>query len=214
MKGKLIIGFENLSEPAFLLKIQAIAAALEGNANFPPPWPPQLVDPAKLVAQVSDYKDLYLAAQDGDRNNIKLRVTARVDLTDELKKIAPYLEIVADGDPGKLASSGYDQRHDIVKSAVVDPLGMLADLKVTRGVLPGTLHVHAKAEPKAISYHVQVALGDPSVESNWTAAGEFEHCNRIELTGLTTGKTYYVRICAFNKHGHGAWTTSAGVVVL
>jgi hypothetical protein len=88
------------------------------------------------------------------------------------------------------------------------------DFRVTRGTLSGTLLVHARALPHVDVYTVQIATGDPSVEANWADAGTFRHCNRIELTGLTPTKTYYVRLRGFNRHGHGVWATSAGILVV
>ena len=214
MQSKLIVGFDVLSESAFLLRLETIAAGLEGNTSFPVPWPAQILDPVKLRAEVDAYKVLYTDASSGDRNKIKLRQTGRTKLTGELQKIAHYLEIVAAGDVGMLGSTGFELRHDIVKGVVVDPVGQLADVKLTRGVLPGSLQFHAKADPAALSYHVEISSSDPAVEAGWSVVGEYAHCNRIDITGLVAGKTYYVRIRAFSKAGMGLWTTSAGVVVL
>ena len=131
-----------------------------------------------------------------------------------LKTVAHYLEIVAAGDTAILATTGYELRKDIVKGVVAVVLEALQDLKVTRTPLSGGLLVHAKAEPHADVYHVQIASADPSVEANWGPTTEYVHCNRIELTGLTPNKTYYVRIRGFNKHGPGVWATSPGILVL
>jgi hypothetical protein len=214
MQPRLIIGFDVLTQPQFLIRMQTIGGGLENNLNFPLPWPPEILSPAALVAAVKSFTDDYNAASNGDRALITARDKSRVSLTGKVQKIAHYLEIVADGDVAKLSTSGFELRHDIVKSVVVDPLGLLTGLTLTRGVLPGTLDFHAKAEPKALSYYLQLCSGDPAVEANWTDVGEYPHCNRIKLTGLTAGKTYYVRIRAFNKAGHGLWTTSAGMLVL
>jgi predicted RNA-binding protein with TRAM domain len=214
MQGILIVGFDGLSEPAFLLRAESISAGAQNNAYFPVPWPAQILDPVKLKTEVDAYKVLYNEASSGDRNKIKLRQTGRTDLTVELKKVAHYYEIVAAGDVGMLSTTGFELRHDIIKSAVVDPIGMLADLKLSRGIVPGSLQLHAKADPAALSYHVEIASADPAVEANWSVVGEYPHCNRIDIQGLVAGKTYYVRIRAFSKAGMGLWTTSAGVVVL
>ena len=101
-----------------------------------------------------------------------------------------------------------------VKSVLQTALGPLQNLKVTRASLSGGLLVHAKADPHADVYHVQMAFADPSVEANWSATIEYVHCNRIELTGLTPQKLYYVRLRAFNKNGNGLWVVSPGILVL
>jgi hypothetical protein len=214
MQPKLIISLDNLSEPDFLVRVESIGASLPGNAAFPEPWPAQVPAPGTILTAVTAYQATYNAAKDGDRAKIKIRTQARTSLTGQLKTVAPYLEIVAAGDVGKLATTGFQLRHDIVKSVAASPLSALGGLTVKRGALSGVLIVHARAEPAADVYNVQVASADPSVETNWSDAGTYSHCNRIELGGLTAGKTYYVRIRAFNKNGYGVWVASAGVLVL
>jgi len=214
MQPKLIISFEHLSEPGFLLLVTNVDTSLSTNNNFPLPWGNGVPTPAMISTAVAAYKLAYKAAEGGDRGLIKIRNTQRKALTAQLKKVAPYLEIVADGDAGVLATTGFTQRHDIVKGVAPVILAALTGLKVTRAALSGGLTVHAKADPHADVYHVQIASADPSVEANWSATVEYVHCNRIDLTGLTPTKTYYVRIRGFNKSGAGVWATSAGIVVL
>lgn len=210
----LIISFENLSEPGFLLKVTEISTSVLNNVSYPMPWPAQVVDPVALGAKVAKYHTLYKAAAHGDRVQIKARNDERALIMADLKTVAHYLEIVTPGNAAALATTGFDLRHPIVVSNNPEPLGALLHLRVTRTALGGGLLVHARAEPRADVYNVQIASADPSVEANWADAGNHPHCNRIELTGLTPGKTYYVRIRGFNKNGHGVWTTSAGTVVM
>jgi len=214
MQPHLIISFSKYSEPGFLLLVENIEPSLLNNANFPTPWGTQVPDPTAISTAVTGYKAAYKNASGGDRALIKVRKGQRTALSKMLGKAAHYLEIVADGDVAKLATTGYDLRKDIVKSIVVSPLDALTGLKVSRTALSGGLLVHARAERLADVYHVQIASADPSVEANWGPTQEFVHCNRIELTGLTPNKTYYVRIRGFNKHGPGVWATSPGIQVL
>ena len=214
MQPKLIIAFEALSEPLFLVRIESIGASLMNNASFPIPWPPQVAAPPKIAADVAAYLVLYNAAKDGDRAKIKLRHSARLNLTTELKTVAGYLELVAGANVALLATTGYELRHDIVKSVTTTPPGVLTHFKVTRGPLGGELVVHAQHDPTVDVYNVHLCTMDPLVEANWSDGGTYKHCNHVELKGLVTGKTYYVRIRGFNKNGHGVWTTSSGIPVL
>jgi hypothetical protein len=214
MQPYLIIAFDKYNEPDFLLRVETIGLALPNNANFPVPWPAAVADPSAITTAVTNYGVAYKNAAGGDKAAIKVRVGQRTTLSTMLRNAAHYLEIVAAGNVAMLASTGYDLRKDVVKSLSQDPIEALANLKVTRTVLSGGLIVHAKADRRADIYHVQVASADPSVETNWGPTQEFVHCNRIELTGLTSGKVYYVRIRAFNKNGPGVWATSPGILVL
>jgi hypothetical protein len=214
MQPKLIISFDTLSEPQFLLRVSTIGTSLDGNLAFPGPWPAAVPAAGLIVTGVTTYQGAYKDAKDGDRVKIKVRKGQRVILSGQLKTVAGYLEIVAAGDVGMLATTGYELRHDIVKSTDQEPLAPLRGLKVIRGTLSGVLLVHAQADAFADVYDLQIAFADPAVEANWTDLGNYARCNRIELTGLTPQKTYYVRIRGFNKNGYGAWATSPGILVL
>jgi hypothetical protein len=214
MLPELIISFDHYNEAEYLLRVETIDTSLASNANFPVPWPAQVPAPATITTTVTNYKVAYKNASGGDKPAIKIRKGQRTALSTMLKTVAHYLEIVANGDAAVLATTGYELRQPIVKSVTQDVLGPLTNFKVSRGVASGTLVVHAKAEPRAAVYHVQTANADPSVEANWSATTEFEHCNRIELTGLTPQKLYYVRLRAFNKNGNGLWVVSPGILVL
>lgn len=214
MQAKVIISFENLSEPDFLARVETIGTSVTNNANFPEPWPAAVPPPAEISADVAAFKIAYQEAANGDRAKIKVRNDKRAALSAKLKKVGAYLEIVADGNVSVLSTSGFELRQDIVKSASKDPPPAPQDLKVNRGSLSGVLLIHARALPSVDVYDVQVATADPSVEASWSDAGTHTHCNRIEITGLTPGKTYYVRLRGFNKNGHGVWATSSGIPVL
>ncbi len=214
MQPKLIISFEEYSEARFLARVVAIAASLVNSTDFPAPWPGSVLAPAALATAVANYQAAYKEASHGDRVKIAVRKGLRVQLTIELKKIAAYLEIVAAGDVGLLVTTGFELRRDIVRGLIVDPPSPMTGLKVTRGVLSGVLVFHAKADPTVSVYNLQIASGDPAVEANWSDVGSHKHCNRIQLTGLTPGKLYYMRIRGFNKNGYGPWTVSTGIVAL
>jgi hypothetical protein len=214
MQAHLIIYFDQYNEPDFLLRAETIAPSLVNNQNFPTPWPAAVPDPGAITTAVTSYGVAYKNAAGGDKTAIKVRSGLRTGLATMFRTTAHYLEIVANGDVAKLATTGYDLRKDIVKSLVQTPLDALTDLRVKRTALSGGLLVHAKANRRADVYHVQVAFADPAVEANWGPTLEFVHCNRIELDGLTPQKTYYVRIRGFNKNGPGVWATSAGILVL
>lgn len=68
--------------------------------------------------------------------------------------------------------------------------------------------------PRAASYDAQITSEDPTTESNWIAAGRFKNCTGIELSGLTLGKTYFVRVRALGSGGPGAWTIPSSLMVV
>jgi hypothetical protein len=214
MQPKLIIAFERLSEPAFNAKAGLICRSLTKNVNFPLPWPDPVPPLATVQAAFDTYSNLYDVAQGGEHEKITSRDVARVILTAMLKKLAPYLEVVADGSVAKLQTTGYDLRHDIVKGTIPDPLPAPANFQFMRGELSGTMVNKAESLPGAASYQLQICTGDPSIEANWKDHGSFKNCSNIVTSGYTPGVIYFSRLRGLGSHGPGVWATSPGVMAV
>src|SRR5436305_272809 len=121
MQPQLIISFEHLSEGKFVIRSETIATSLPNKLSFPLPWAPGVPLPAEIQADVAAYQTVFQDAKDGDRAKIKVRTDKRSALTRKFKRVASYLELAADGDVSKLATTGFELRHDIVKSMVHEP---------------------------------------------------------------------------------------------
>ncbi len=214
MKGSLIIAFEILNQPAFLAKAELISTSLTGNPHFPLPWPAVVTDPAALATTFANYQALAYAAESGDKAKLAARNAARLDLTTKLKKIAGYLELIADGNLAVLESTGYDLAHDTAHGTESSTLPAPADLQVERGPLSGALSVRVRALKGAGSYEVQAAVGDPAVAANWKPAALSKTATHIELKGLAPGTVYHVRVRGIGGAGPGAWAEAAGIMVV
>lgn len=215
MQARLIIAFDRLGESDFLARAQHIVASLSGNAHFPQPWPAQLPGLDALSASLAAYQAAYGASQTGDKGKIAARDGAREILTVQLKKLARYLELVADEDTTILLTTGYELRKPTTRAAAVaETLPAPDGFKLERGSLSGTIVAKAKRLTGAGSYEVQLASGDPTVETNWSDGGTFMRCSRIELAGLPPGKTISVRLRGIGSRKPGAWTAAASVMVV
>ena len=213
MQPKLIITFEHLNEADFLVKTGVINAALTGNPLYPVPWIAQVPSLETLNAAYSAYQDAYHAALTKDTLKIVLRDTLRAELTVLLKQLAPYLEVIAQGDLSILATTGYDLRRDIVHTGSVDPLPAPSGFQVTHGVLTGTLNVQVTRLIGAGSYEVQSTQCDPSIEANWQHVLSSKNASHILLSDLTPGQTYWLRVRAVGNHGDGAWADPLSIIV-
>jgi len=182
MQPKLIITFDRLSEADFLAKAGFIMASLVGNAHYPEPWAAQAPGLSQLNEALAAYRDAYHASLTRDTLKIAQRESARQALTDLLKRLAPYLELVAQGDTAILASAGYDLRKDIVHGnggALPAP----GNFRVVHGQKSGTLDIHIARLSGAGSYEVQTAQGDPTLETNWKHALSSINSSHILLKG-------------------------------
>ncbi len=213
MQPKLIITFERLSESDFLVKAGTICAALTGNPLYQEPWIAQVPSLETLNTAYTTYQDAYRAALTKDTNKTALRDTLRTALTALLKQLAPYLELIAQGDLSILVTTGYDLRHDIVHNSGVDPLPAPDGFQVSHGTLTGTLTVQVIRLTGAGSYDVQTTQGDPGVEANWQHVLSSKNASHILLSGLTPGQIYWIRLRAIGGNGNGAWTDPLSIIV-
>ncbi len=116
MSKHLIIRFEALSQADLLAKATHIVVCLRNNPYFPMPWPTPVPSLDGVEVLVNEFASKYQAALNGDRLKIAERNVISEEMIQQLKKIARYLEVVADGNEAALISSGYDLTHVPVHS--------------------------------------------------------------------------------------------------
>jgi hypothetical protein len=214
MQPKLIITFDRYSEADFQAKAGSILAALTNNPHFPEPWPTLAPSLAELNAAFTAYRDAYHASQTRDTLKIRQRDTARQLLTDLLKHLATYLELVARNDSDILATTGYDLRHEILRGNSNDPLPAPGELRVIHGPQSGSLDVRVARLPGARSYEVQITQGDPKQEDLWKHARTSTTSSHILLEDLLPAQTYWVRVRGIAASGNGVWTDPVSVIVV
>ena len=213
MQPKLVIAFDTLNEADFQAKAGHILSSLTNNPNFPESWPEPVPSLAQLNEAYKVYLDAYHASLTRDTLKIKQRDAARQSLTDMLKHVASYLEVIAHLDTDKLFTTGFDLRKDIVRGIYGGILPAPADFKITHGPKSGTLMLHVARLAGAKSYDVQMAQGDPTIEASWQHATNSATGTHILLEGLTPAQTYWFRIRAIGSGGEGVWADPVNVIV-
>jgi hypothetical protein len=213
MQAKLITTFDRLSEPDFLAKSGTIVSSLTANAHYPEPWSVQVATLAQLTTSYTMYLDNYHAAITHDSLKIALRNSARLVLTDLLKGLIPYLEMVAQGDTHILATTGYDLRKDVVRGGSDYILAAPDAFRVEHGAKSGSFDIHIAKLHGAGSYEVQISQSDPAIEANWRHAMTSLTAAHILLEGLTPGQAYWVRVRGIGSAGAGVWTEPVNLIV-
>jgi hypothetical protein len=214
MQAKLIISFQRLSEADFQAKAGHIIASLTGNPHYPEPWPPQAPSLSRLNEAFEAYRVAYHASLTHDSVKIKQRNDARQTLADLFAQLAPYLEMIAQGDIDILASTGFDLRRDNQRGQNSGVLPAPTGLRVVHGPHSGTLIVRVDRLTGAGSYDVQTAQGDPTVEANWKHVLTSTTSTHILLDGLNPGQTYSIRVRGLNSGGNGVWADAVSVIVV
>ncbi len=213
MQAKLMTTFDRLSEPDFLAKAGSIVTNLTANTHYPEPWVVQVPTLVQLTTAYTTYMDSYHAALTHDSLKIALRNSARLALTELLKGLIPYLEMLAQGDTHILATTGYELRKDIVRCGSADILPAPNDFRVAHGAKSGSFDIHIAKLLGAGSYEVQITQSDPAIEANWRHAMSSLTAAHILLEGLMPGQAYWVRVRGIGSAGAGVWTEPVNLIV-
>jgi hypothetical protein len=98
MQAKLIVTFDRLSAPDFLAKSGSIVTSMNGNSHYQEPWTGQGLTLDNLKATYEVFQDTYHANLTHDPLKIAHWDATRKTLTDLLKRLALYLELMSEGD--------------------------------------------------------------------------------------------------------------------
>ena len=213
MQPKLIITFEALPLPDFLSKTELISNSMATNSNYPGPWPSPLSSPVTLTGLFTAFQTSFNNASTKDTVKVAQRDAARLALTVYLKKLAPYLELVANGDVSKLLTSGFSLRKGNEHTGGGDPPPVPTNFRLARGG-SGQLIAKARKIRGVDTYEVQTNSGDPNVQSDWHSLPVVTSCAKVKIDGLTPLTKVWVRVRGVNSHGSGPWTDPAGETVL
>ena len=214
MQAKLIVTFDRLSAPDFLAKSGSIVTSMTGNRHYPEPWAGQGLTLDNLKASYAAFQDAYNASLTHDTLKIAQRDTTRKTLTDLLKRLALYLELMSDGHTALLATTGYELRHDSVRNNSSELLPAPSDFKVTHGQLTGSLNIQVTRIAGAGSYEIQITQGDPKIESDWQHELSSVTSTHILITDLKPGQIYWLRVRGIDSNGGGVWTDPISIMVI
>ena len=212
MVNTINMGFNSRHVTTLVTEAQQVITAMTGNASFPAPWPAPVPALAQITTDLNALQGAITATSAGDKTQIAERNAAASTLATDLLRLARYVELSADGDASKLASSGFTLRSPGIRRQVIGELSAPGNLTLSHGALSGQLMVKATRLNGAGSYEVQLATADPTVEANWSDVATYKNCSRIQLNGLTAGKTYSVRMRGIGSAGPGSWAPAVSLM--
>ena len=193
---KVALGFTRLSAGDLSGFTSNVIQCMTGNAAFAKP-PVTLTDLSKLLAT---FDTAVAAALDGGTASRAARNAAQDALLSALRKIAAYVQIVADGDMALLLASGFSAAR--TGRSQPTKLGSPLILGVeNEGTTKLTVRLQAVARAK--SYEVRAINGATTPAASVIST----QARRIVVGNLTPGTTYTLQARAIGgSEGYSEWS--------
>jgi hypothetical protein len=208
-----LYGLSMLSHPDFLAKTESILLSVATHPLAQEPAPPPFPDRGLLQEGHDKYRELFHAAENGDRVQMALRNACRKVTQDNFIKYGNLLVMRAGNDLHLLAGSGYELRVRTTRNAPANA-SMVAPVMVgvKHGEVPGMLLLKCNRTEGAGSYELQIAEDELAGEESWKTVGNFTTCSRIEVRNLVPGRRYFFRMRNIGRQGPGPWSVTVNLI--
>jgi len=189
--------------PEKLQTARQIVAAMTNNPNFTSPHPP-LPDIISSLSTLDEAYKAHQVAKTDARTKASAADDAEIQLDRLLRKLAAYVESIADTDETIIASAGMQTKSSrTTPSIVVAPEALSA----SAGNREGEIDLSWRKVDNAKSYIIQSSADPPSAES-WSHAETVTVANKT-IQNLTSGKKYWFRVAAVGSLGQSGWSEPA-----
>jgi hypothetical protein len=213
-----------------IMLARTVIKSIQGNPQL------QTDDPAFAALKESQSRasDSVAAVKMLEQKRAELCVVrdAEIDeLMSALEAFAQAVEKRCGDDLDAIASTGYE----LDQAAVLKPVEMsqVINFSVTAGDFDGELDVHWDAVRGAGLYDLQICMGKPDKEDNWTHPKDSSPMRSLDstvdpsdenkrvgvkrtkatLTVLPVGKRVWLRVCAIGENGAGPWSEVRSKIV-
>ncbi|HXI22415.1 MAG TPA: fibronectin type III domain-containing protein [Pyrinomonadaceae bacterium] len=199
---KVKLNFRGLSIRAKIAKGRQVIGSITGNPNFPNPHP-ALADVTALI-NAAESKASEVDATTQLRKTQTTELGALEDQLDAvMAQLASYVDSVSAGDEAKIQSAGLDTRA--AASTTTEPPAVPSALDVTVGDRDGELDASWDTVAGAKSYIIELSEDQPNA---WRHSGVSTK-SKYTLSGLVSGKRYWIRVAAINSVGQSGWSDPA-----
>ena len=180
-----------------------IIAAMTNNPNFATPHPPLADIAASLTTLDEAYKAHQIAKSDA-RAKANVADDAEILFDSQLRKLAAYVESIADTDETIIASAGMQTKASrTTPSALSAPEALTANA----GDHEGEINLTWRKVENSRSYIIQMSPDPPTADS-WGHAETVTIANKT-IQNLTSGKKYWFRVAAIGSLGQSGWSEPA-----
>ncbi len=201
-------GFKHAKDAELLATSYAILEAMTGNAHFPEPSVPM----AEFEGAIKEYeKHAAEALQTQSRLAFAARNSARQQLTAMLKKLAFYVNEVAESTHEKLLTSGFPLSRETSRRQFP---GIVDNVRLRDGGYSGCLKLSFSKQKHVPLYEYRYALkaGQETADLEWTEA-RLSSSTKVTLSGLRPLTVCYAQVRALNGEGRSEWSEPVSFIV-
>ncbi len=202
-KCKVLLDFTKLKVAEKVLHAKNSISQIEDDERF------QLPDISlEEVARINDVlHQCSLNAHNGGKESTLLLHKAQREWDDAMRKLAKYVERVADGDQAMIIGAGFRVATQPIPSPRVE-------FSVALGEKSGTVVLRRCSVSRAKSYVWQYCVGDtPCAENEWVL-GDVTSRASVELSGLQQMAVHWFRVAVVTPSGKSAFCKPLRQVVI
>jgi hypothetical protein len=192
---KVALGFNRLSDGDLSAFASNVVTCMTDNTTFAKPP----VTPADLAKLLDTFHAALAATIDGGISLTATKNAARDALLSALRKIAAYVQIVADGDTALLLTSGFAAAStNRMRTKLNSPVIMSVDNEGTTKLL-----VRLQTVTNARAYELRAFNGSATPAASMIST----QARRIIVGNLTPGTTYNLQVRAIGgSEGFSEWS--------
>ena len=161
---------------------------------------------ATVTTIVNKLETYYMSSRGGDHEQMALMHQAEEEFDNAFRKLAYYVDRVADGDEAIILSAGFHLAKQPTPAE-------RPEFTVEAGDIPGSIFMKRKAVAGASSYVWEYYVGaEVPTEEKWLFAGSTTQAS-YEMKGLNSGDKVWFRVAAVTKDGMQPFTDAIMKVV-
>lgn len=196
-KFKISLAFVRAKHTPLNLFANSVGKMMAGNPHFIMP----AIDLTVLATANDVFEQSITAAKFGGQMATAAKMQARLALIELLREQAAYVQFTVKGDEVMALSSGFlVTKRNTAQSELAVPR-----IKSFSNPASGVMGMRLTPVRNARVYEVWLRIGD----GDWKLAQSFRSTQQMQLTGLTPGALYEIRVRAVGgKTGYSGWSDS------
>ncbi len=200
---KVVTSYIKLNDSALNTKANFVKLSLTDNAYFPVTTP----TPEEFGVIQETFSQALVEAEGRGLVQVEAKRQARKNLIDAMRLLAMNINVLANGDRLKLASSGFD----LASTGEAVNLGSPTDFRIVDGNNPGELKLSIKGVVGAMSYIYELGEALTTAETVWQS--HTATTSELLIKNLPSAKRMYARVRVVGRRGQEATTEVQSRVV-